>query len=120
MLEFLFSSLADAAEIGSFAVPFAIFTEPETSIPFFLLLLFNIGIELLILRKCRAPFAKWILPILAAVSVLACDIGNRVLSDWDRLIPLILYGTFAWNLATTLLTILIITIIRRRKSNQEI
>ena len=120
MLEFLFDSLADAAEIGSFAVPFAIFTEPGTSIPFFLLLLFNIGIELLILKKCRAPFAKWILPILAAVSVLACDIGNRVLSDWDRLIPLILYGTFTYNLAVTLLTILVVTIIRRRKSTQEI
>lgn len=120
MLEFLFDSLADAADIGSFAVPFAIFTEPATSIPFFLLLLFNIGIQLLILKKCRAPFVKWILPITAAVSVLACDIGNRVLTDWDRLIPLILYGTCTYNLAATLLVILIVTIIRRTKSTQEI
>ena len=119
MLETLLKSLTDAAEIGSFAVPFALFTEPAISLPLCLLLLINIAAQLLILYKCRKPFIKWILPILAAVSVIACDIGNRMLTDWDRLIPLFLYGICVYNLVSTLLCILILHLIRRRKSRQE-
>ena len=119
VLEALFESFMDAASVGSFAAPFLIFTEPIIGIPLCILLLLNIGIQLLILWKCRVPAVKWILPMLAAVSVLACDIGIRVITGWDQLIPLFFYGTFVYNLIFTLLTILIIHLIRRRKSSEE-
>jgi len=118
MLEVLFEPFLDTWDSGAFALPFLIFTGLSgfiASLP----LLLTVGIELLVLKKCRTAFAKWILPLLSAAGILACDIAMRFITGWDRLVPMIGYGIFFWNLAASLLCILIVTLIRKRKTKLE-
>lgn len=79
-------------EVGFFQAPFAI-GEPIFFF-FWAALLIAFAVQLLLLKTCRRFWSKWSFLILSLAGALLGEILCQVITGWDKLAALLLYGLF--------------------------
>lgn len=79
-------------EVGFFQAPFAI-GEPIFFF-FWAALLIAFAVQLLLLKICKHRWSKWSFLVLSLTGALLGEILCQVITGWDKLAALLLYGLF--------------------------
>lgn len=104
-------------EVGFFQVPFYI-GEPYLFCSFWAALLIGVMIQLLLMKKCKRPWARWSFTALTLVGLLVSEILCQVITGWDLLAAMFLYALFLTFLLGIGL-VCAITYLQRKKPHTE-
>jgi len=99
-------------EIG-FLELFWTFAEWELSVMVYACVAVGFLIQALLL-KCRHRAVKWAFLVLGAVALVACELACHVITAWDILAVLFLYGAVLCLLLGAVLAVLLRRILKKR------
>ena len=109
-------TIAEMFEVGLHCAP----VHPESPLfyIFWIALLWGAGVQLLLHKKTKRPFARWSFILFHAICVLACDIACQVIIGWDRLSFLIFYWIFLTILIGAVLCTLVFFFVKKKRAKQ--
>ena len=79
------------AEVGFFGVFFD-FSTWMLSVAAWAFLLMGFAIQLLVLKLCRTLWKRRLFAVLILMGVIACELACQMITGWDLLAVLVLYG----------------------------
>jgi len=79
------------AEVGFFGVFFD-FSTWMLSVAAWAFLLLGFAIHFLILKLCRTLWKRRLFPMLILMGLIACELACQMITGWDLLAVLVLYG----------------------------
>lgn len=81
-------------EVGFFQIPFY-FAEPYfLFFGFWAAFFIAVGVQRLLLKKCKGVWGRWSFAGVTLVGLVAGEVLVRIITGWDRILYLVLYGLF--------------------------
>ena len=85
-------AIKELCEVGFFQAPYLV-GEP-LFYGFWAAFFLATGIQWLLLKKCKQTWARWSFAMFTLVGLVAGEVLVQIITGWDRILYLLLYGLF--------------------------